>query len=422
MSVGLRWPLLLLLHPLVAHSDTTGAGQAPQTITRDAVINAALESDHAVAASFEAEALGHLSGVAGVLPDPSLSLMVAPMSLLPDGAAPGIGLGVTQAITWPASREAARDSAEQREAAARSATTEASHRGALQGALLHDRLFLAERSLETIEAHRLSLEHLREGATAAASQGLQGTSSLVHLETLLSRLSLRELSLEGEVAALREELALWTGRAAGSLRTDPETPLPSPPLAAESEHPLVERDRALLEAARAARRGAEVAKLPRPMVGLAWTNMRMFEEHHLTASVGLTAPLPSTAAARERAAESREAAALSRLEWREEQSAIRVAASRERLAAHLATVEEISERLLPSANLRVESLTAAFAAGHSTLLEVVTAIRDEIEAELALHRAVASALSADATLREALGLSPLSSASAGAAAPHGADR
>ena len=45
MSVGLRWPLLLLLHPLVAHSDTTGAGQAPQTITRDAVIIAICFND-----------------------------------------------------------------------------------------------------------------------------------------------------------------------------------------------------------------------------------------------------------------------------------------------------------------------------------------------------------------------------------------
>lgn len=356
----------------------------------DVLVRSVLErNDDLAAAQAALEAAEARPDQVGALPDPMVSLEVAPLSIGHDTAPFGTQVRVAQRIPFPGKRGL------RSEAAAAEARAVA-----LQ--LDEVRLMLRERAEElfaqwfsnarTREVNALHVKLLRELERAARGQYAAGTAP--QQDALQAELMLAEL--EQEAVMLEAQQRQLTVRINALLHRPVSSQVPPPPQTlsmdltlpeAQSEgRPALKALDARIDAAEAQVALAQKAWLPDFEVMGSYSSMWHDPAHRLMVGVGVEVPLQ---AARRRAevaeAEAMRAAARSERSHLATELAAALEAARFDFEESRKVLALQRERVLPAARAALEATRSAYVTGRGDFQRVIEAERALRNAELRVH-------------------------------------
>jgi outer membrane protein TolC len=392
---------------------------APDTATLrlSDLIGQAASANPALAARLAgADALATRAAQDGALPDPTVALTGFPLPILTARGAQVAQLRAEQMMPWPGTlglRARRADLASQ----AAYLDAEAFRLDlALAVRLAYHRLYEVDRTRDLVESFAQRLDAFTDAAAARYEVGRGPQGAILQLDLQRERLRARLLMLDAERQSALQSLARLTDRPNLVLLSAVDVAPPAP--LADSLAAAALADRAEVQAARLAEAraaaGAELARkafYPDLGFGLMYslvTERDMPPTADGRDALGLTVmarvPLQRErlrAAAQEAQARRREAAA--RRDALETEIATQIAELAYVAERRAETVALYRERLIPQADLTVESLLAAYTTGQVDYLAFLDAERTRFDLLVAAEEAAARLLDARARLDRALG-------------------
>jgi cobalt-zinc-cadmium efflux system outer membrane protein len=399
-----------------AAADTPAELMGPEgTLDRERLTRAVLARNPTLSAARAAwrAAIAEYRG-ARALEDPMLEYQIAPLSIGSRDVEFGQSVQVSQRFSWPGKRALAAQVVLAEAEVVREGYEAARLRLSLMAALLFDEYYAVERALEISHAHRRLLETI-----AASAQARYEVGHATQEEVLRVELELGEI--ERQRVTLTTERRVSVARLNGLLHRPPAEALPPPPTTATPDlTPPAALDRLLAEAldarpelaaatARMRSRDAAIALARRdfyPEVGAmaSYSTMWMAADHRLMVGLSLNVPVQTGArrgavdkAQAERAGSEAELAAVA------DAIGVDVSTARARTMEALELVRLHRERLVPTAEARVEAARIAYETGRSDLEVLIDAERSLRALELQHQRALADLGSRRAELDHALG-------------------
>lgn len=389
------------------------AGPAPdlgETASRDEIVDAVLAGNPAVdAAASAVDAATARIRASGAWPEPRVGASVAPLSL--DDRPTGWGIEVSQTVPLSGRPGLERAAARVRAAVAEHDLAATRLELARLASDLFDDWWLAERALELNQEHLALLAELERSVRDRYAVGRTPEAAVLTVEVERLQLELEAIALASRRDAIVAALNALLHREVDAPLAPPEAPEGPAPAPAAGEAPT---DRPDVRALQAQRELAEVeerlarrAWTPDPMLMTEYTNMWPHEDHRWMVGVSVDVPLAvgarqgavDAARAERAAAESRlarvldDAAAEQRRAWLDADAARR-------------EWELLSARLLPVAEQRMAATRIAFEAERADFQDLIEAERALLQAELAVHAALADHHRALAALAAARGELP----------------
>lgn len=392
---------LLLAAALARAADPLG-----EALDRDALIRAVLDANPEVAAAEAAldAARAHVD-VVGRVPDPTLEVGVAPLSV--NAHTFGWSAQVMQDLPLWGMRRTEKDMASADADAAEAQLAMMRLDLARMAAMLWADWWAIHRQIALMEASLRAVDDSRDAALSRYAAGRGASVDTLALATQSAAILAEHHLMEFEREVVR-------ARVNALLHRPSDTALPPPPDTLLADGAEGEPDRPeLVEAdamVRAAEAGVAMARRERlPMVGVmaGWDTMQEMPEHRLMAGVTVALPLST----RSRAGAVAEAEALrDRAEAERARMADAVALSvveaRLRWEGQKAATEVIEAELLPLARAQVEAARAAWAAGATDVRTLLDAERSLLDAEIRHATAAAALAMRAAELQIALGALP----------------
>ena len=411
---------LLAVH--LAHPASAQTPQAiPDTLRLEAVLAELHTSPRLRAARLGAGALAIEAVVSDAWPDPSISLTVQPFPILTARGSQRLLFRVEQMLPWPGTLSRRREVAD--------------GNAAIAGAEVH--VLLADLSLQVQQAYiRLArvqaIEALIRGfqerlgtfAEAAAIRyevGRGPQAAILRLQLESNRLETRLLGLDAERHLARSTLARLIDRpdlVADAVVVDPVT-LPAFDSALVSFARRERPERNVLDA-RAQRQEAEIELAKRafyPDIGASFTYFDIYADEALpmgdgrdALAIGLSVKIPLDRASRQSRLE---AARMRAAQVEAELDAFNVEIDTQIEALRFAAGQEQDQlalfrtRLLPQANVTIESTLATYTTGQADFLTLLDAERARFELQIAEAEAEARYATIAAQLARALGVPSL---------------
>ncbi len=354
---------------------------------------------------------------AGALPDPAVSLGIAPLSVASSSTPVGYDVGVSQRLPWPG-KLAFEESAAKANALAAQSDFEVTRRElALSAALLYDEYFVAARSIETNGEHIALMKDLKGAALAQLESGRGSVQDPLEAEVELTH-------MEHDAILLASDRDVAVAQMNELLHRDPNAPLPPPTNLPTSEdvdasaavhleieavlhRPEIEaaRERARAEEARGRR--AERDSYPDVTVSTSYSSMWAMPEHRWMVGLGLDLPIQlgrrAGAVDEANAEHARFESEVARLSDKA-RTEVAVALKRREEAEHVARLYK--ERLIPVARAQIAAARAGFVSSRNDFVAVVGAERNLRGVELAYQMALADLDRRGAELDRALGRIP----------------
>lgn len=374
-------------------------------------------------AHLEAEAAGERANAAGTLPDPRLRLEWMDLtrgdsrnpSLLP-GRVGQMRYGLMQTLPWPGTRGLERGTAEAQASASANAATSTWNDLVAAIKTRHAQLYFLERDAGLIDEILTLIAQLEDSARHRYAVGLAAQQDVIRAQLEQTRLRNRQITLADERHRLHSELNVLLGRPAqaGLLAPTRIDALPpaeqlDPEALAQRLHqnnPQLHRDAALVRAAESQRERTRRERYPDISIGLTPVqHEHAIDEWELMLEFSI--PLQRKARrARERESEIRLAAAQVQREDRLQQLSGELDTRLARLASSRQSLELIETRLLPQAELTLESARIGYAAGQVDFATVLDAQEQILQARLEQNQTALAAHVQLAEIERLLGAKP----------------
>ncbi len=348
------------------------------------------------------------------LPDPTLTVTVAPLSFFDSDVKIGVGAQLVQPLPYPGKRKLRGEVVLAEADAARADMAAVRQRLALMTATLYYDYYAAERALDINGEHIELLDEYGDVIVRYLETGRAFQDDALQVDVERAQLRSQRVALESNRDVVVAQLNALLHREPALSLPAPPADLAEPDPEARTADALVAdalRHRPELSAVAARERGASsaVALAERdyyPDMAVMGTYNRMWPMLSHQIMVGLSITLPTARSAR-RAREDVASAKVARARAERDELADRVRkevhTARRRVTEADDTVALYRDRVLPAARDRVVAIRVGLDAGRTTFLEVLRAERALRTARLSYFAAVADAYRRRAELAWAVG-------------------
>lgn len=397
--------------PALAEDDPISRAPAlePELLVREVLAR----NPGAAAAQAAAEAAVAKQGQAGALPDPMLSLEVAPLSIAPSQIPFGGTIELSQRLPFPGKRGLEREAAGDEARAVHAEAGEVRLALIEAARMLYADAWATARAQEINDAHRVLLRELKRSAEALYGAGMGSQQDALQAEVMIAELEQERVELDTRAAVLRSRLNALLHRSLNAALPPLPRALPGKdefvPVKAEewARRPSLQALEARVARSEAMVRLAQKAWLPDLEVMASYSSMWMEPEQRLMVGVGVELPVQQ---ARRRAEQDEAAAEAKRMRLERMHLGVELSAeadqAQKELAAAVRTLALQRDRVLPAARAQLESARAGYVSGKGAFQSLVEAERGLRSAELKLYLATAEEFRRHAALERVLGRIP----------------
>ena len=397
---------------------TTERELSAGTLERSAFVRAVLRRNPTI----ESARLGWRAAIArvhqaGPLEDPMVDVGLAPLSIGSSRAPFGYEVAISQKLPWFGKRALEASAAAAEAQAARSDFESTRRELALTAIVLYDQYFVAVRSLAINAQHVELMRAVRGGAVAQFESGRGSAQDPLQAESELARLERDQAMLGAARDVVTAQMNELLHRAPGDPLAPPPAELSLPDMDARDEASSAERavssrpdvramrQRAEAQQARADRAGRDA--YPDVTVSTSYNSMWEMPEHRWMVGLGFNVPIQTGA----RTGAADEAAAMRR-QFETDATRLEAAArtqvfmTEKQLGESRTVLRLFEQRLLPAAKDQIDAARAGFTASRNPFMAVIEAERNLRSLELDYQMARAECDRRHAELERALGKIP----------------